>query len=341
MSAINEFIQANAVDGQLTTEQAAELLELAMKGDTGNLPESSDAPDAATVPDVQTDNEAAQASAAQADGEEQELDPARTVIQAKDGIHTIPYDSLLQERAEKKELRSQLQERDARIEAMQRELEAARAAAQQRADAGEPPTQADRNLALAEQAVEMGADPSLFGDYSEEAIAKGLATLVKQQVDLAMREQQRLQAQEQAATEHDRAIYTAHPDADAIGQSRELQEWINAKVEALPVGVRASARAGYEQVLATGTAQEVIDLLDAFKRDTGRTQPAADAKSAAKAAIAGVKPSVPASLSDIPGGTAGPSSRFETLANLAPADMSTVMAGMNPEQIEAFLNRNG
>lgn len=342
---IDEFIQANADDGQLTTEKAAELLELAMMGDTGTLPESSEAPGAATDEGAQP-TAAAQAGAKNDnENQENEPDPANAVIQAKDGVHTIPYDRLVEARQQAQQYKGQLEEQAARMEAMERELEAARAAAQQRADAGEGPTQADRNLAVAEQAMEQGVDPELFGDFSEEAIAKGVATLVKQQVDQVLRnqqlQQQQLQQQQEAASAHDQAIYTAHPDADAIGESRELAEWINAKVESMPTGVRASVRAGYEQVLASGTSQEVIDLLDAFKRETGRAQPAADVKSAAKAAVASAKAPIPASLSDIPGGTAGPSNKFEVLASLSPADLSEAMAGMNPEQIEAFLNRNG
>lgn len=336
MSDVNEFIQANAEGGQLTTEQAAQLLELAM-GDTGVRPDSSEAPDAAANEGIQQPDNAEAGAAT-------EPDPATAVIQAKDGVHTIPYERLTEARQQVQQYKGQLEEQAERLQTMEQELAAARAASQQREDAGESSTAADRNLAVAEQAMEMGVDPDLFGDFSEEAIAKGVATLVKQQIEQAlapMRNQQLQQQQLEAASTHENAIYTAHPDADAIGESRELSEWITAKVESMPVGVRASVRSGYEQVLSAGTAQEVVDLLDAFKRDTGRTQPAADAKSAAKAAIAGIKPPVPASLSDIPGGTAGPSSRFETLANLAPADMSTAMSGMSPEQIEAFLNRNG
>lgn len=342
---IDEFIQANASDGQLTTEKAAELLELAMMGDTGTPPESSEAPGAATDEGTQP------AADAQADAEndnenqENEPDPANAVIQAKDGVHTIPYDRLVEARQQAQQYKGQLEEQAARLEAMERELEAARAAAQQRADAGESPTQADRNLAMAEQAIEQGVDPELFGDFSEEGIARGVAILVKQQVDQVLREQQlkqqQAQKEQEALSAHDQAIYSAHPDADAIGESRELAEWIAAKVDALPTGVRASARAGYEQVLAKGTAQEVIDLLDTFKRETGRAQPAADVKSAAKAAVASAKAPIPASLSDIPGGTAGPSNKFEVLASLSPAELSMAMADMRPEQIEAFLNRNG
>ncbi|HEY6612759.1 MAG TPA: hypothetical protein VIZ86_16720 [Pseudomonas sp.] len=342
-----EFIQANAVDGQLSAEQAAQLLELAM-GDTGDMPDSSEPPAAAADADDQ-------AAAAPQAGATPEPDPANAVILAKDGVHTIPYQRLTDARTEAQQYRDQLQQEQAQRQALEQELAAAKAAAQQRADAGVAPTQADANLAAAEQAMAQGISPDLFGDFSEEAIAKGIATMMDQRVDqrveaalekalAPIRQQEQLKAEQEqkaAANAHESAIYGAHPDADSIGESQEFSAWINAKINAQPAYLRESTRAGYQQVLASGSAAEVIDLLSAFKGDTGRTQPAADAKSAAKAAVAGVKPSVPASLSDIPGGTAGPSNRFETLANLAPADMGDVMAGMSAEQIEAFLNRNG
>lgn len=331
-----EFIQAHAVDGLLDAEQAAKLLELAM-GDTGSAPESSEPPAAAAKDGTQT--EAAPQASAQTEPE-----PANSVVQARDGVHTIPYERLTEARQQAQQYRTQLEAEQARRQQLEQELEAARAAAQQRADAGMAPTQADANLAAAEQAMAQGVDPDLFGDFSEEALAKGVAMLVDQRVNDALSKalaplQQK--QQQEAATAHEQAIYAAHPDADAIAESRELVEWINAKVEAMPIGVRDAVRAGYERVLDQGSASEVVDLLDAFKRDSGRTQPAADAKAAAKAAVAGAKTPVPASLSDIPGGSAGPSSKFEALASMNPAEMSEAMAAMSPEQIEAFLNRNG
>lgn len=332
----NEFIQANAVDGRLDAEQAAQLLELVM-GDTGSAPESSEPPAAAA-------NEGTQPAEAPQASTPSEPDPANAVIQARDRVHTIPYERLTEARQQAQQYRSQLEAEQARSQELERDLEAARAAAQQRADAGIAPTQADNNLAAAEQALAMGVDPDLFGDFSEEAIAKAVATLVDQRVNdtlsKALAPLQQKQAEE-AATAHEQAIYAAHPDAGDIAESRELVEWINAKVESMPVGVRDSVRAGYQRVLDQGSADEVVDLLDAFKKDSGRTQPAADAKAAAKAAVAGAKTPVPASLSDIPGGTAGPSSKFEALASMNPADMGEAMAAMSPEQIEAFLNRNG
>lgn len=323
-----EFIQQH--DGNLTAEQAAQLLELAEQGDTGiPLPEQGGAPGSAPAIEQQTANVPSTGNTAAP-----EPDPADAVILAKDGKHTIPYQKLVEAREGEQHWKAQ-------ATAAQQELEALRVQAQQRADAGVAPTAADQNLAIAEAALDQGADPDLFGDFSEEAIAKGVQTLVDQRVNAAVDARlkdvlapyQQKQAEE-ASQSHYGAIYAAHPDADSIAESKELAEWIAAQP--------SFARAGYEAVLGNGSAQQVIELFDAFKAGAGRAQqqPAADARAVAKEAAARAKAPVPASLSDIPGGTAGPGSRFESLAQLAPADLSEAMEGWSQEQIEAFLNRN-
>jgi hypothetical protein len=49
---------------------------------------------------------------------------------------------------------------------------------------------------------------------------------------------------------------------------------------------------------------------------------------------------VPASLSDFPGGKAGPATGNEALANLGANEMAEALMDKTPEQIEAFLNRS-
>jgi len=349
MTTTAEFFQQHAPDGNLTPEQAAQLLELTELGDTGaaagGTPDTGSAPSATPAPEAQPPGAAQTTENPSTDPAGQPpaaTDPASAVILAKDGKHTIPYEKLIEAREGEKQWRDKAQ-------AALQELDALKAQAQQRADAGQIPTQADQNLAIAEQAIDRGADPDLFGDFSEEAIAKGVQSLVDQRVQalvdekvnaaLAPLQQQQeadLQRQQAAATEaHFRAIYEKHPDADSIAESQELADWIKAQP--------SFARAGIEAVLQKGSAAEVIELLDQFKGTAGKTQPAADdaaAKEAAKQAIAKARAPVPGSLSDIPGGTAGPGSRDEALAKLSAPDMADAMANMTPAQIEEFLNRS-
>lgn len=263
-------------------------------------------------------------------------DPANTVILAKDGKHTIPYSKL-------EEARQAEQAARAAAQAAQAELAALRAQAEQRAAAGVAPTAADNASALVAKALETGdVDPAIFGDFSEGAMANGIATLIKQgfvelrQEIAPLREQQQLSE----AEKHYTAIYQAHPDADSVAESQELDSWIASK----PSFVRDAYRAVLDPQ-GQGTAAQVIELFSAFKKETGATQAAAapahsvDPKAAAKAAIAAAQPAVPASLSDFPGGRAGASSRMEALDALSPADLAEALEAMPQAQRDLYLSR--
>lgn len=351
-TAQDEFLNTHADSGVLTPEQAAQLLELGEQGDTGKQPEQAVVPAAAAegggekpegeAKDAKTEpNDKPQGEAAPTTDDEPK-DPSKAVILAKDGVHTIEFQKLVDAREDAKQWRT-------RAEAAQHELDALKAQAEQRAAAGEAPTKVDKQVEVAQAAIDQGADPSLFGDFSEEALAKGIDAIVEQRVNarLAAAVDAKVEAalkpfqQQQAATAHDehlRAIYAKHPDADSIAESKELGDWI-AKQPSF-------VQAGYRDVLAKGGTAAVIELFDAFKADKQGTQAAADAtpagvvKAQAKAAIAAAAEKVPNSLSDIPGGRSGPSNPDEAIASLSGPDMAERMASMTPAQIEAYLNRH-
>lgn len=115
-------------------------------------------------------------------------------------------------------MRAQLAELNARQQA---NLEKAEDNAQARAD-GKAQTQADQNLEAAENAMGQGVDASLFGDFSEEGIAKGISALMER-----TREELRAELREEAARElkplkerqaqeakdgHYGSIFEKHPD---------------------------------------------------------------------------------------------------------------------------------
>lgn len=323
-TSVTEFLTTNAAEGDLSAAQAAELLELAM-GDTGAQPEQGGEPSATPASVEPT-------PAAEPTPDATDVDPAKAVVMAKDGVHTIPYEKLTEAREGERHWKAQAQQ-------AQQALEQLQAKASERAAEGVAPTQADQNLAIAEQALEQGISPDLFGDFSEEAIAAGVASLVDQRVNAALakhlaplQQQQKQQAQQTAEQAHFTAIYEKHPDADSIGESQELNSWIAGKPSYEQRAINA--------VLDGGTATEVVELLDSFKRETGRAQPAAERlQEAAKAAVAGARAPAPASLSDFPSAPAAPSNRFASVAAMNPADMADAMQNMTPEQIETFLNR--
>lgn len=333
----NEFIES--LDGEISPEQLDQLLGLG-QGDTGALsPEQAAQPEAAQA---HGGKEAESANSEAADegkqqGQEPELNADNTVVLTKDGKHTIPFDRLTEAREQARSERALREAAEERAAAAQRELESLRTQAQARAEAGEAPTKTDNQLAAAQAAIDQGVDPGIFGDFSEEALAKGIATLVASQVEArvskALEPLQAKQATDSARAHYD-AIYTAHPDADSIAESKELADWINSQP--------SYARDAYAAVLSQGSTEQVIELFDAFKQATGATQPdtpaAADVKTKAQQAAAQATAPVPNSLTDIAGGRSAGVGRDEALAHMEGFELLQNMDSMSREQMEAWLN---
>lgn len=328
MTTKQELFQQFEETGNLTADQAAQLIDL--EGDTGEQPDTGSEPGAAPEPDApQQDSQVP---------DDSDLNPDNAVILARDGKHTIGYEKLLEARKAAQTSAQEASELRGQLETTQQELERLRSESQQRAIEGEAPTSADKMLNVAEAAMDAGFDPAIFGDFSEEDLAKGIQKLVDMRVESALEplrkkfEPIEADAQEQARAAHYQAIYDAHPDADSLSESKELSDWINAQP--------SFVRDGYQAVLDKGSATQVVELFDAFKNATGKASTADALQAKAKQAIDSVKPTVPASLSDIPGGTAGPGSKMEALAAKSPVDLAEAMENMSPEQIEAYLNRS-
>lgn len=314
------------IEGALSPEQAAAALA-AGEGDTSAELENGGTPDATTV----TDDAAANGKNAGTTTEAG--DPANTVVMARDGKHTIPYETLVKHREGEQHWKAQ-------AEAAQQQLAELQAQAQARADAGDAPTTTDNMLATAEAAIESGADVGIFGDFSEEALAKGIATLVEQQVqarvNAALEPLTTKQAKDAAAAHYD-AIYSKHPDADSIAKSTEFAAWVNAQ----PSAVR-NAYWGLFDAKTGGTAEEIVEVFDAFKAvstPNPNTPAAAKHKAAASAAVAAAKATPPASLSSIPGARVEGASELDRAADMSGPDMLEATKNMSPAQIEAWLDR--
>ena len=321
--------------GDLTPAQAAQLLSLGIQGDTGApSPDLSSGPAAAPAPTDASPQPAAQP--------EPELTAENAVILAKDGKHTISYDKLVQARETARAAQTEAQTLAAQLQAAQQQLADLQAQAQARADAGQAPTATDNQVAAAQAAIDAGADPALFGDFSEEALAKGITKLVDQQVAARMAaidaklkpiEQQ---AATDATTAHFNAIYSAHPDADSIVESQEFAVWKGAQP--------AVVRAALDQALEKGSSTDVIEVFSAFKAATQQQSPPAAGKGAmtpaeaAKAAIAKASAPIPASLSDIPGGRVAGTNVFEAMDTMNSHELLAATSNMTAEQIEAWLN---
>ena len=328
----------------------AELLEKALNGESLD----GDGAGATTEGNTQGDGagtavDAASAGAAQgADGKQTadtDDEPAGAPIASKSGSYTIPYEKLAEARdraktleGENETLRAQLAELTAKQQA---NLASAESSAQARADAGAAQTQADQNLNTAKAAMEQGVDASLFGDFSEEGIAKGIATLMG-----SLREELRAELREEAARElkplkereakeaadgHYGAIYAKHPDANEIVQSVEFNAW----VKSLPSFQRNAVAAVFDTEQG-GTAEQVIEVFDTFKAQTGKAYaPAAQDKGKALE----VQRRVPNSLSEMAG------EQHQDIAQQVMASAGTDnaallerMQDMTPEQIERVMN---
>lgn len=317
-----EYFQANAVDGELTAAQMMELVQLP-EGDialastasaNGSVPAAASDAQTQEPTDTQSNTTATAPTEAQAQ-----------VILAKDGVHnTIPFDKLVEAREEGKHWKAQAQ-------AAQDALAALQAQADARVEAGKAATATDKAVEAASAAIEAGADPDLFGDFSEEAIRAGVKKLVAEQA-ASLRESIRAELQQELAPikqakqvdEVEQArnlVLSKHPDAASIAESAELDAWVQSKP--------AFVRGAYQQVITGGTPAQVIELLDAFKAETKPAMANAGAEAAAAKAIANAKTRSPSSLSDIPGGVAASTNPAEGLADASAQDLISKFEGLS------------
>ena len=272
-------------------------------------------------------------------------------IAAKSGSYTIPYEKLAEARGRAKTLEEENASLKAQLAdlsaSQQANLATAQAEAAARANAGQAPTSADQQVSIAQAAIGQGVDPDLFGDFSEEAIAKGVKVLVDAQVAAQVKSQvdSRVnellapmfkQQEESALDGHYKAIYDAHPDTDSLLESKELADWQAAQ----PAFIQESIAA----ILKSGTAQQVIEVFSAFKQATGKVTPdTANQQAAVKAkvgeAIKAAADVAPASLSELAGGSVG-SSDVERANALAgdPAKLMEFMASLSPEKANRLMN---
>ena len=308
-------------DGVLSPEDATALLDRAMNGETIDFDEPQAAEPAveSSEPPATTDSKNSQVA-------DEQLNADNAVIMAKDGKHTIPFEKLQQAREAERLALQQAEQANAELERLRAQLAQGNTAAQQ--------AKIDNQIDIAQQAIDSGIDPSIFGDFDEEGLANGIQTLVQQQVEARLKQALEPIAQKQQIDEtqqHYAAILQAHPDIESVAESQEFASW------------RASqpsyAQQAINGVLSQGATDQVIELFNQFKGNAQTAAPTpASIKQAAKAKLDNAQSAIPASLSDIAGGQAH-TSPDEQLANLDGVDMLAAMEKMSPEQIERILNK--
>ena len=314
-------------DGDWSPQQAAQYLENSMNGDTAQA-------DSIETP-ADTDADEADKPATVAPTDTPADTEAETVVLARDGVHTIPYEKLVEARERDRISQEALAAANAELDILRK---------QPQTPANVATTQQEQDIETAQAAIDAGVNPDYFGDFSEEALADGIKRLVnadvaaqvKAQVAEALKPMQQKE-QESAADAHMRTIYDAHQDADSIVESGEFNTWKASQ----PTYVQAAL----DGVLAQGTAEQVVELLNNYKQSTNSTAEPAKAepskdelKAKAREAINNTAPVVPASLSDIPGGHKGATNITEQMQSMSPMELAETMMDWSPEKREQYLN---
>ena len=316
--------------------ESADILTAMLNGDIdaeGNVT-GEDTP---AAPEVDSVPEQIQDKAAQPEGKADEVAEQPAPIASKSGAYTIPYEKLTEAREKAKAFEEQvhaLQQQLTELSARQSE-NLANAHAQ--SAAGNLSAKAEANLQTAQDAIDAGVNADIFGDFSEESIVKGIRTLQAQGRDAMRAEllaeiQKELapirQEREQAAVDgHYSAIYEKHKDADEIVQSDQFQKW----VQEMP----AFMRAGVDDALKNGSAQQIIEVFDSFKSASAQVQKPPEPQNKA---VLEVQRRVPASLSEIAGEPHQDTvQKALDTASRDPAALMLSMQDMSPAQIERLL----
>ena len=342
----NSFIDDNFDDGDWTPQKAAQYLEASMNGDTAQAdsietPADTDADEVIDTPDDKDDTPATEAPTDKpADTTSDDDVEGEKVVLARDGLHTIPYETHVAYREGERAAKEALAAANAELEILRK---------QNQAPATVATTQQEQDIETAQAAIDAGVNPDYFGDFSEEALAEGIKRLVNADVAAQVKAQiaealKPMQAKEQesAAEAHMRTIYEAHTDADSIVESSEFGTW--------KAGQPSYIQTALDGVLAQGTAEQVVELLNNYKQSTNSTATpakvedtpaaltAAELKAKAREAIKNTAPAVPASLSDIPGGHKGATNITEQMDAMSAVDLVDTMMDWSHEKRNQYLN---
>ena len=310
MTTQTEFYLANQVDGNLTDAQTMQMLDLPEADSTKPIGDvQSDVADTAATDGI---------PATDVDGKTVEPAP-QPVILAKDGVHTIPFEKLTEARENERIAKAQLAD-------LQQQLAALKNA---------PAAQVVESLPAAE-----ADDASVFGDFSEEAIASGVELLVARKTAAIEAKLASIlapiqkQEAESATDLHFTAIEAKHPDVESVVQSQEFDNWVNSQP--------SMARPALKAAIESGTAPEVIEVLDAYRAATGKPAPVPgkpSAVAAAQAAIAKAQAAPPLSLSEIPAGTNVAHDEAAAMMEMSSVGLMTKFEGKTSEQIMALMSK--
>jgi hypothetical protein len=264
--------------------------------------------------------------------EEPKVEEAKPVIVAKDGVHTIEYEKLEEARNEAKEAKAKM------VELLQQNQEMAgklktfedQLAAAQRTDAAAGTSDATRQLI--EDAREL--EPELVKAFeamlqSERAQYKAELATLRQQRETEL---EPIKATARKLAEHDHFVLIRGEvkDFDAIVAGDALNSFVNEQ----PSFVRNQ----YTAVLESGTAVEVIELMNAFKKSPHYKPPAGETAGTEPKKIE-VKKTPPVSLSEMPAGTQAHGDPADALANSSGIGILSMLEGKTKEEVDRLTDR--
>lgn len=311
ITAATTFAAANPGEpnaGAVTTPPAQEIQEPA-------------GPETKPTPTPPADNAAPQPSTT-------EVQP---VIMAKDGVHTIDYNKLVEAREAERAAKAE-------AESLRAQLAAARTTA---------PAPSPDAAPAAQPAVDASKEPVSFGTYDDKDLATGVQVLIDRALTQAKAEWDKtltplqVQAVERAHKEHLTTIYSAHPDAESIVVSREFEAW--------KASQPSFTRNAIEAVQDRGTAAQMVELLNSYRAARPATPSPAPAPAPApgkqtvaqraEEAIAAAKDRTPNSLSDLPAGTQVHHDETAAYEQMDGLDLANLFLGKTPAQREDLMRK--
>lgn len=316
-----------AGDELMTPEQMARILT-----GNGDIPEA-EGDDTLLAGDGKSEGEPAPAI-------EEEKVEAKPVILAKDGVHTIEYEKLVEARDGEQAAKNQarvLQEQLTAIQAERDELQAKiTEAAQQDADTGSTVATDELLASFKEDYPEFYAVLQRETTQANSALMARLDAVEKIAGQLAPVIEKN---QADAGEAHFKAIREGVEGYDQIvAQSEKVYAWISEQPKAL--------REAYEDIVANSSnAQDVITVLNTFKAATGFT-PAVVNAGAKKTGdidkiIAAAKqaPKIPTSMSDIPASSSVPHDEVAAMLEKTAVGQMQAFHGKTPDQILDMMDR--
>lgn len=244
------------------------------------------------------------------------------VLLAKDGVHTIPYDQLVEARKSAAEWQQFATQQQDLIKSLQ---------AAKLDDAGTGDTKA-QDAVVAEYE---GAFPEVAEDlkpYIQRMIDDGVKSVLaefKGEIDKRVAPVEQT-SQEMAAERYFKSIRDAHPDADDIVDDTKFKDWIKSQPSAVQ-------NLYAENLEYKRPAKDLIEMFSAYKKATETNTAAADAAAKSSDIIAKTKRTGPSSLTDIPSTTTGKHDEIEAIYAMTPAQLEAKFFGKSPEEINKLM----